>query len=292
MKDFVVFILTHGRPNNVITAKTLKKSGYTGRVVIVIDNEDEAADEYKKVFGNENVYIFDKKGISETFDTMDLSEDRRTIVYARNACFSIAEELGCRYFLELDDDYTSFEFRYPDESNKKLLVKSCNNLDKAFEYMIEFLNKTNAKTIAFAQGGDFIGGIEGANYKQRVLRKTMNTFFCDTKNKFNFIGRINEDVNTYTRLGSVGWLGMTITDLAIVQKQTQSNKGGMSDVYIDNGTYLKSFYSVMAMPSAVKIGAMGDKHIRFHHKVNWDLCVPKILNECYKISTNSTIKKI
>lgn len=292
MKDFVVFILTHGRPNNVITAKTLKKSGYTGRVVIVIDNEDDTAEEYKKVFGKENVYVFDKKGISETFDTMDLSEDRRTIVYARNACFSIAEELGFRYFLELDDDYTSFEFRYPDEYNKKLLIKPCDNLDKAFKYMIDFLKKTNVKTIAFAQDGDFIGGIEGANYRQKVLRKTMNTFFCDTKKKFNFIGRINEDVNTYTRLGSTGWLGLTITDLSIVQKQTQSNKGGMSDVYIDNGTYLKSFYSVMIMPSAVKIGAMGDKHIRFHHKVNWDSCVPKILNECYKISTNSTIKKI
>lgn len=289
MNDFVVFILTHGRANNVITMQTLKKCGYTGKTVLVIDNEDETADEYKRIFGAENVYQFDKMAISQTFDTMDIAEDRRTIVYARNACFQIAKELGFRYFLELDDDYTSFEYRYPSEDGKKLLVQGCKNLDKIFASMLEFLRTAKADTVAFAQGGDFIGGIEGGNYNQKVLRKAMNTFFCDTEKPFPFIGRINEDVNTYTRYGSIGWRGFSITDVAIVQKQTQSNKGGMSDVYIDNGTYLKSFYSVMAMPSAVKIGSMGDKHIRFHHKINWENCVPKIVNQCYKKSCESSI---
>ena len=279
MDNFVVFILTHGRADNVITFATLKREGYTGKVVLVVDNEDETVDEYKKRYGDENVYVFDKKAVSLTFDTMDLSEDRRTIVYARNACFDIAKELGFRYFLELDDDYQSFEHRYPSEDGKKLMVDEVKDLDAVFSYMVKFLQTSGADTVAFAQGGDFIGGISGANYKKKVLRKVMNTFFCDTEKPFKFIGRINEDVNTYTARGSVGWLGLTITDISIRQKQTQSNKGGMSDVYIDSGTYLKSFYSVMAMPSAVKIGAMGDSHIRFHHKVEWDLCVPKILNE-------------
>lgn len=282
MDNFVVFILTHGRADNVITATTLKRCGYSGKIVYVIDNEDEMAEEYRKRFGAENVYQFDKKAVSMTFDTMDLSEDRRTIVYARNVCFDIARELGYKYFLELDDDYQSFSYRYPSEDGKKLLSKECKNLDAAFEYMIDFLQKTNADTVAFAQGGDLIGGVDNGNYRKKVLRKVMNTFFCDTEKPFKFVGRINEDVNTYTWRGSVGWLGLTVCDLSITQKQTQSNRGGMSNVYIDNGTYLKSIYSVMIMPSAVKIGAMGDKHIRFHHKVNWDLCVPKILNECYR----------
>ena len=39
-EDFTVFILTHGRPNNVKTYKTLKRFGYTGKIHIVIDNED------------------------------------------------------------------------------------------------------------------------------------------------------------------------------------------------------------------------------------------------------------
>lgn len=110
----------------------------------------------------------------------------------------------------------------------------------------------------------------------------MNTFFCDVEKPFKFIGRINEDVNTYTRLGSTGWLGLTITDGQMKQKQTQANRGGMSNVYLDSGTYLKSFYSVMGMPSAVKIAEMGDKHKRIHHNVEWGHCVPMILNEIHK----------
>ena len=38
--DFVAFILTHGRAGSVITDKTLRKCGYTGSIVYVIDNED------------------------------------------------------------------------------------------------------------------------------------------------------------------------------------------------------------------------------------------------------------
>lgn len=40
--DFVAFILTHGSADSVITDKTLRKCGYTGPIVYVIDNEDKA----------------------------------------------------------------------------------------------------------------------------------------------------------------------------------------------------------------------------------------------------------
>jgi len=39
-KDFAVFILSHGRPNDVITYKTIIKQGYTGKIFIILDNED------------------------------------------------------------------------------------------------------------------------------------------------------------------------------------------------------------------------------------------------------------
>lgn len=278
--DFCVFILTHGRPNNVYTVKSLKQANYTGRVIFVVDNEDNTVEEYKNNFGEENVYVFDKLAMSKTFDTADTFDDRRTIVYARNACFNIARELGYNYFLELDDDYTSFEHRY--QKDNKLLVKKVKDLDSIIAAMIEFLEKTNALTVAFAQGGDFIGGVKNGNYNKKVLRKGMNTFFCKTEKRFDFVGRINEDVNTYTSLGNKGHLFLTITDVSITQKATQSNKRGMTDVYLNGGTYLKSFYSVIFSPQCVKVAIMGDRHKRIHHNVDWDKCCPKILNECYK----------
>lgn len=277
--NFAVFILTHGRADNVITAKTLKDGGYTGKWYVVIDDEDEQESDYRRIFGDK-VIQFCKKDIAEQFDTMDLSNDRRTIVYARNACFQIAKALGIRYFLELDDDYTDFQYRWIQDG--RLLIESVKDLDTLFSAMVDFLKDSNADTVALAQGGDFIGGAGNGRIRQELLRKAMNSFFCDAEKPFSFLGRINEDVNTYTRLGSTGWLGFTITKCMLTQKQTQANKGGMSNVYLDSGTYLKSFYTVMLMPSCVKIAEMGDTNKRIHHSVSWEHCVPKILNEKWK----------
>lgn len=277
--DFAIFILTHGRADRVITVKTLEKCGYTGKWYIVIDNEDDQESEYRKIYGN-RVLQFDKAAISKTFDTMDTSDDRRTIVYARNACFGLAKQIGIRYFLELDDDYKSFEWRWIE--NGKLKVESVSDMNMICGLMIDFLIESNALTVAMAQGGDFIGGKDGGNVKKRLLRKAMNSFFCDVQKPFKFTGRINEDVNTYASLGSVGKLLLTVVDVSLTQEATQANKGGMSDVYLDMGTYLKSFYTVMIAPSCVTISMMGDKHKRIHHKINWDCAVPKILNEKWK----------
>lgn len=278
--NFAVFILSHGRPNNVITLNTLKKCGYTGKWYIVIDNEDSTADEYYKNFGEERVIMFDKLQIAQTFDTADTFNDRKTIVYARNACFDIANKLGIKYFLELDDDYTGFMHRYIE--GQQLRSKITTRLDDIFKMMIDFLNSTGALTVAFVQGGDLIGGLDNNNFHKKILRKAMNSFFCDVDKPFKFLGRVNEDVNTYTLLGQQGKLIMSISEFMLNQKQTQSNAGGMTSTYLDNGTYVKSFYSVMYSPSCVKVAAMGDKHMRMHHQVKWECCTPKILSQKYK----------
>lgn len=281
-KKFVVFILSHGRAGNIKTLKTLKRAGYTGKVIIVIDNEDAQENEYKRIYGETNVYVFDKLDISRRYDTMDNFEERRTIFYARNACFEIAKELGYEYFLELDDDYTHIAFKIVHDEKFKSI--QTNNADKLFDCMLDFLDVSGACTVAFAQGGDFIGGKDNKRYSDKILRKAMNSFFCKTDRAFKFIGRVNEDVNTYCLLGTQGNLLLTYTDVVIEQIQTQKQKGGMSEQYLDSGTYLKSFYTVICCPSCVTISMMGGnkKNMRLHHMVRWNNCTPKILNEKYK----------
>lgn len=280
-RNFVVFILTHGRPNNVKTYKTLIRQNYTGRIIFILDNEDKTIDEYERNFGKENIVIFDKLEQSKKFDTFDKSENRKTIVYARNFCFDYAKKNNIDYFLELDDDYDKISYR---KDINGMLTHRVNvkNLDKLFNLMIDFLDITKAKTVALAQGGDFIGGLKSRVWREQLSRKAMNSFFCKTNNPFNFLGRINEDVNTYTTLGSKGELFLSIANVMINQAQTQKNENGMSDIYLDNGTYVKSFYSVISSPSSVKIGVMGDYYKRIHHKVKWNNAVPKIISEKYK----------
>ena len=278
--DFAVFILTHGRADRVNTVNTLKKGGYTGKTYLVIDNEDDQREEYVKRYSKENVLIFDKQAEMEKCDTMDTFGKKGVILFARNACFELAEKLGLSYFLELDDDYTSIDFRYP--RGKTLTAKRCTDLDRLFSAMVDFLTASDALTVAFSQGGDYIGGVSGTYYGKLLTRKAMNSFFCRTDRPVGFFGTINEDVNTYTTLGSRGERIFSITQAAIIQKETQQNAGGMTGIYVDNGTYLKSFYTVMTMPSCVKIALMGTSHKRIHHNVAWESCVPKILNQRYR----------
>jgi len=280
-KDFAAFILSHGRADNVITYDTLRKTGYTGDIYIIIDNEDKTAQDYYDKFGDK-VVMFDKKKVSETFDEADNFNDRRAIVYARNACFDIAKDLGVKYFIQLDDDYTTFRFAANDKGEYITSNTSITNLDNIFNAMLNFYKSTNIHSIAMAQGGDFIGGENSRVFKEKLARKCMNSFICSTDRPFKFVGRINEDVNNYTHKGSIGYLFFTIATVRLEQKQTQSNDGGMTDIYLDNGTYIKSFYSVIFQPSAVTISLMGNKNNRLHHRVNWNATTPVILDEKYK----------
>lgn len=280
-KDFCAFILTHGRPDRVVTYNTLIKAGYTGRVYIVIDNEDKQADEYYKNFGDK-VIMFDKKAISDTFDEGDNFEDRRCIVYARNACFEIAKNLGIKYFIQLDDDYTSFRFTGDNKGNYKGGNKPVRNINATLDSLVDFYKNTNVHSIAMAQGGDFIGGENSNVWKRQFNRKCMNSFICSTERPFQFIGRINEDVNTYTNLATRGYLFVTTALLRLEQIMTQSNKGGMTDLYLDSGTYIKSFYTVMYQPSSVDIRLMGAINQRLHHSVSWKHTTPQIVKEDYK----------
>jgi len=271
-KDFAVFILTHGRADSVFTYKTLKKCGYTGLVYFIVDNEDKMIDQYIKNFGEEYVKIFDKKMMADSIDEGNNFDNRKVIIHARNACFHIAKDLGIKNFVQLDDDYYYFGYRY--ETGAKIIK----NLDRVFEIVLNFYKNTPITSIAFSQGGDHIGGFSGIKLK----RKCMNSFFCSTDRYFQFIGSINEDVNTYTTLGSRGHVFYTFTNIQLDQKDTQSNKGGMTDQYALSGTYVKSFHTVMMQPSSVKISMMNSNHPRLHHSINWKATTPMIISSKHK----------
>ena len=283
-EDFCVFILTHGRPNRVHTHNTLLKAGYTGKIYIVIDDEDKTADEYRKQFGNK-VIQFCKRDVAEWTDDGD-NFGIRGVVYARNVCWELARSVGVNLFIVLDDDYVHFNIRF--KSNGETCTGMIHrHMDDVLNAMLEFYEAIPAASIAMSQGGDWIGG--GTPDKRRLSRKAMNTFICSTERPFKFYGHINEDVNAYVTEGRKGVLFFTVMQAFVNQPNTQLNSGGLTEFYLDVGTYVKSFYSVMYAPSCVKIGQIGDPrdpHYRIHHKINWHKAVPKILGEQHKKSDN------
>lgn len=280
--DFCVFILTHGRPDRVITYDTIRKSGYTGKVYIVIDDEDKKEDAYREKYGD-MVLQFSKSEVASSFDEGDNFDDRRAIFYARNACWALAERVGCRYFVQFDDDYFKFAYQCDRALSYKYKLFRV-TFDDVLLAMVDFLEGTPIYTVAMSQGGDWMGG-ESSWKGPNLKRKAMNSFVCSTDRPFSFVGRINEDVNTYTSKSRLGGIFFTVRQIKLDQKQTQSNPGGMTELYLDSGTYVKSFYSVMYSPSCVKIGMMGDPRsgqYRIHHAINWGNTAPCILRESHR----------
>lgn len=282
--DFAILILSHGRPDNVVTLRSLERHRYTGRWYIVIDDEDPTGDQYRDLYGDK-VVTFSKADIADTFDKGGLEPDRNVVVYARNAAWQIAKDLGLRWFAVFDDDYTHFHFRWygrkGDNTYPDYHGWNTRQLDAIFEALIRFMEATThpVMTIATAQGGDGIGGKRGSMARIRLKRKAMNSFFLDTERPFQFVGRINEDVNAYVWNGYRGELFFTYSPIQLEQIATQANEGGLTGAYLDAGTYIKSFLTVMWCPSFVKVRSMGVTDRRLHHAIKWNNAVPKIVHQ-------------
>ncbi len=207
-------------------------------------------------------------------------------LYARDYTFQAAKDLGYKYFMILEDDYGGFQWRFGKYSEPINGIEM-HKLDEVLLLMLNYYKSIDALSIAFAQGGDFIGGKEGGimGGKSPRLRKCMNSFLCSTDRPFKFRGTFNDDVNTYVTLGTVGKLFLTIPIIALKQEPTQVTSGGMSDIYLAYGTYTKSFYTVMLQPSSVVVAMMITKHQRLHHMIKWECTVPKIIHEKWRKSS-------
>ena len=280
-RTFAVLILTHGRPDRVITYKTLRDSGYDGRIIVVIDNTDKTAGEYRKRYGKD-VVTFNKPAAAKITDTMDNFKNMKAVVYGRNIAWDIAKDHGLTHFLVMDDDYGRIGYAFGKVASYLINgpVKT-GKLNDLFMATLDYLDRSNADCIAWAQGGDFIGGNQNSFVKEGLKphRKIMNTFFLKTEKRFDFMGTINEDTTAYVLHGMRGRLFLTFAGMRVGQAETQSNAGGLTDIYLQLGTYVKSFYTVIANPSCCKVRMMGAANRRLHHSVTWDNAVPQIVSE-------------
>lgn len=280
-----VLILTHGRADIVDTARSLRKYGYTGPIRFVVDTEDDQIERYRENFGADNVIVFDKAAVP--CDVGDNLPHRRGVVYARNAVWEIARSLGWTYFIVLDDDYTQWRWIFT-SSGRYTTSDRIVSLDRVFKAMVRFMETTPAVTLSMCQGGDVFGGSEAGvagaiDLGRKGKRKAMNVFVFRVDRPVRFVGRLNEDVNTYVRWGATGDLFFATNYVRVEPAMpTQHKPGGLTGIYRDMGTYVKSFYSVLYAPSCVKVYPMQSTYPRWHHRISWRHAVPKILREKVK----------
>ena len=212
-KNFAVFILSHGRANNIKTVNMLKRFHYTGDWYVVIDNEDDQEELYRNEFGD-HIIQFDKRDYVSKIDLGDMDTDRRVGVFARNFIQDEAERLGYECHLQLDDDFSEIAIRYADDD--KLQSMMVTDLDTVFDACLDLFLSTPLTALSFALSSDYIGGVASDRFQAGMFRKTMGSFFLKAKDKFQFVMRMNDDITSCILHGSRGKLFYTISSLQTV----------------------------------------------------------------------------
>lgn len=279
-KEFAVFILTFWRADRVHTVKSLRHHWYTWDIYIICSDDDEQIPQYKERYWDK-VMIFNKDEYIDKEDTFEYFRIKNTITHARNACFDIAKKLWLKYFVELDDDYMAFNWRFLSKDHKHLLSRWMHNMDLMFRAMLDFYKATPFKAIAMWQAWDYVWWIWNQLVKW-PKRKAMNSFLLSPERRFRFRWTMNEDVNTYTTLSTQWNLFLTVQYATLNQMLTQSNPWWITELYLDRWTYQKTFYTIMTCPSWVKVAKMWHINPRIHHKILWNNVAPCILSEKWK----------
>lgn len=283
-KNFAVFILSHGRALDVSTVKMLEEQHYLGDWYIVIDDEDDQANIYYEKYGDK-VIMFDKRAAAAETDTGDLDDDRRVGVFARNKIQDLAIERGYKYHLQLDDDFRGLQYRFV--ANGNIRSRKSKNIDNIFFSLVNYMDDCPQITwLSFSLSNYFLGGIDNKNWHLQMIPKTMGSFLMRAEHPIKFSMRMNDDITTCAIEHHRGNLAYTIMCLQIDTPETQSQEGGMTDIYKDNGTYRKSFYSVMVGPSFAKIARESLSH-RIHHEIKFINCTPLLISDKWKKQRNT-----
>lgn len=275
-KRFAVFILSHGRAKTISTYSALRRHGYTGPMYVVIDNEDDQEPLYREKFGND-IIQFDKRDYVALTDLGDLDDDRRIGVFARNFIQDKAAEMGYKYHLQLDDDIHGFTWRTVRDG--RLVCVMVRDIDAVLSAMLDYMDSAPFTALSFGLAIYYVGGLSNSTWKKQMIPKTMTTFIMRKDEKHYFHMRMNDDITTSALANMRGQMFYSYLPVRVDTVKTQSQAGGMTDIYRDNGTYRKSFYTVMAAPSCTKISQMGLHDMRVHHEIVWNNCAPKILDE-------------
>lgn len=267
-----VYIISKGRPQ-CHTARTLERIGYSGDWFIVCGNNDETLEQYLARWGSERVKVFDWYEQVKATDTMDAFgfEDMPSgAVPVRNATAEISRARGERRHWQLDDDYTGFQ-HFDGRTGKR---PKCDGetLARMMERMAEFADECGLANCGFPPSTIETDGNGALTCGKRVFNAHNLPSGGELFEEWR--GRLNDDLINAINVWRHGKAELTFKCLAMNMPPTQSESGGLTDIYRDEGTVRKTAYAIMAAPGQVKLV---EKFGRYHHSADWRHIVPKIV---------------
>lgn len=282
--NFAVFICTHGRPDKQHTLDTLRRTGYTGNIYLVVDDEDDtivSLDRY--VDGVTQVVQFCKQGYINSMDTGTIENQRKCILYAKGACEDLAKHMKLDAFVIADDDIKKFRYRYVEDGH----LKSQNitkNMDAVIEAYTNCMVECNLTATGFGFTQFYFSGKDSfsADNTQKY-RVPYNFVFRNPKYKVNWMSWFGEDIITAVYYGRIGqmWTAIPYVQQDIVE--LASADGGMKDVYDSNSSVRLAMQNVMYLPSELCAFFYRDK---FMASINKDKAFPKLISSKFQLQPN------
>lgn len=253
---FPLYIVSKGRHDSRLTAKTLDAMGVPFRIVV----EEQERDAYASVIDPARVLVLDPD-YQRRYETCDDLGDTKGKGpgAARNFVWDHAISEGHKWHWVMDDNIDGF---YRCNRNSKILVAT----GAIFRAMEEFCLRY--RNVAMA----------GPNYEMFVLRRSKyppfitNTriYSCNLIRNdvpFRWRGRYNEDTDLSLRMLKAGWVTVQFNAFLQHKKATQRLAGGnTAEFYAKEGTLAKSQMQVALHPD---VSRLKWRFNRWHHIVDY-----------------------
>lgn len=271
-----LFIPSYHRPDNLKTVKLFLKLGWDPKkITVFIDDEADDKMEYEaesKRIGF-NLHVFNMEEARVRFDYVHRpSVSRRSAGQARNMFQDYAIEKGIDFYVVQDDDSSSFEI--------KKFGRNCGQgngeiVRRVFDAVEVFMRKRKIGVFGLSQSGDYIGGENTAFY----MRKVMNTTFYLLPYIYRGERGVQDnDTSQFVGLWNEGYFtGSCCDGLVLHQMPSATQKGGLTDNYIENKLLNKSLVTVIQFPSAIRATKQLKNGGRLHHFITYRNLGPKIL---------------
>lgn len=274
--DFAVFICTHGRPTAQHTLKALRTAGYSGKIYLVVDDEDPTVDGLRVVSQEyaAEILMFNKHLFISRSDTGTNEIHNKCILYAKNFCEQVALEKNLTAFVIADDDIVGFRFRYKNEGHLRS-ARVYSTLDGIFSLLVEYMLSTDMLALGMGYPQMYFNSDEDIS-KHRIPYQFV---FRNVSKKVEWMSWFQEDIVTAIYYNSIGELLLSLPIVQLMVMSCDGEDGGMKSEYVSNPSIKRAMQQFVYLPSMFKI-----KWSKQMYKacVQWNNAYPKVLSGRYK----------
>ncbi len=281
MKDFAIFICTHGRPNAQHTLNTLRSCGYVGKIYLVLDDEDTTINEYLKLYDrmtDTKILVFCKQDYIDKVDVGYSVAKRKAILYAKCFCEDMAKKLSLKAFVIADDDLVGFRFRYEEgDSLKTQQIHS--GLQEIIDAYIDFVISDNVCATSFGTSQMYMGG-KIPDDKKGNYRVPYNFVFRNTAISFDWLSEMYEDIISVIMASEIGKYTIQLPFVKLEMLPLYAGAtGGMTATYQKMPMYERIFQIFKYSPTTIRFVVVGDK---LTYAVIKDKAYPKLISSQYR----------